>query len=207
MKLTELKVDAFLRETASESPAPGGGSVSALAGALASALAGMVANLTQGEKFADVAEKMREIAASAEKIRKELEESVQKDTESFDAYMAALHLPKGTEEEKERRKASIQEALKGAVLVPLETAQTAQEIFPLLKVVLEKGNANAQSDALVASMLAKTAVHGALLNVKINLGGICDEAFCQKMHERVQEMWQNAENCEKELLAASPLSE
>ena len=207
MKLTELSVEQFLAETASSSPAPGGGSVSALAGALAAALAGMVANLTQGEKFADREKRMQTAEAYAQELRKELKESVQKDTESFDGYMAALRLPKDTQEQKESRRQAMQEALKQAAQVPLETAERAARVFPLARLALEEGNPNAESDALVSAMLARTAVLGALFNVSINLGGIKDEAFCQKMRKRVQELRRYAEEQEKELLSLSPLGE
>lgn len=205
MKLTELSVEQFLAETASSSPAPGGGSVSALAGALAAALAGMVANLTQGEKFADREKRMQTAAAEAQELCKELKESVQKDTESFDGYMAALRLPKDTQEQKESRRQAMQEALKQAAQVPLETAERAARVFPLARLALEEGNPNAESDALVSAMLARTAVLGALFNVSINLGGIKDESFCQKMRKRVQELRRYAEEQEKELLSLSPL--
>lgn len=205
MKLTELSVEQFLAETASSSPAPGGGSVSALAGALAAALVGMVANLTQGEKFADREKRMQTAAADAQELCKELKESVQKDTESFDGYMAALRLPKDTQEQKESRRQAMQEALKQAAQVPLETAERAARVFPLARLALEEGNPNAESDALVSAMLARTAVLGALFNVSINLGGIKDESFCQKMRKRVQELRRYAEEQEKELLSLSPL--
>lgn len=205
MKLTQMSTEQFLAETASSSPAPGGGSVSALAGALAAALAGMVANLTQGEKFADREERMKAAAAKAEEVRRQLEESVQKDTQSFDGYMAALRLPKGTEEEKEKRRQAMQRALKEAAKVPLETAERAAQVFPLARLALEEGNPNAESDALVSAMLARTAVLGALLNVSINLGGIKEEQFVQKMRRRVQELRQFAQEQEKELFSLSPL--
>ncbi len=205
MKLMQMSAEKFLAETASSSPAPGGGSVSALAGALAAALAGMVANLTQGEKFADREARMKTAAGKAEDLRRLLEESVQKDTESFDGYMAALRLPKDTPEEKEKRVQAMQSALQEAAQVPLETAERAAQVFPLARLALEEGNPNAQSDALVSAMLARTAVLGALFNVQINLGGIRDEQFVQKMRTRVRELHQFAEEQEKQLLALSPL--
>lgn len=205
MKLTKLSVEQFLAETESSSPAPGGGSVSALAGALAAALAGMVANLTQGEKFADRQDRMQAAAAEAKELCKELEESVQKDTESFDGYMAALRLPKDTQEQKDSRRLAMQEALKQAAQVPLETAERAARVFPLARLALEEGNPNAESDALVSAMLARTAVLGALFNVSINLGGIKDEQFVAKMRRRVQELRQYAAEREGELLSLSPL--
>ena len=130
---------------------------------------------------------------------------MQKDTESFDGYMAALRLPKDTQEQKESRRQAMQEALKQAAQVPLETAERAARVFPLARLALEEGNPNAESDALVSAMLARTAVLGALFNVSINLGGIKDEAFFQKMRKRVQELRRYAEEQEKELLSLSPL--
>lgn len=204
MKLIEMRVEEFLKETASNSPAPGGGSVSALAGALAAALAGMVANLFQGEKFPET-EKMAETAANAAELRAELEACVQKDTDGFERYMQAIRLPKATEEEKAFRRAQMQSALKAAAEIPLGTAVAAAKIFPLAEKVLQLGNANAASDALVSAMLARTAVYGALLNVKINLSGIRDEPFVQEMTSRAEALRREAREQEERVLSLSPL--
>lgn len=205
MKLTEMRVEEFLKETASSSPAPGGGSVSALAGALAAALAGMVANLSQGKKFVETEELMAETAANAAAMRARLEECVQKDTDGFELYMQALRLPKETEEQKAHRRTEMQAALKAAAAIPMETAETAAKIFPLAEKVLRLGNANAASDALVSVMLARTAVFGALLNVKINLESIRDELFVQEMAARAEKLSREAWEQERNVLSLSPL--
>lgn len=207
MKLTELRVAEFLDETASKSPAPGGGSVSALAGALSAALAEMVANLSMGEKFAAVEAQMHSAAERAQALRQELQTCIQRDTDGFDAYMAALHLPKETPEQKETRRQAMQQALKTAALIPLETAATAAKLFAVAETVLCMGNPNAASDALVAAMLARTAVYGALLNVRINLDGIRDEAFCKELESKVQALRREAAEQESKILKLSPLSD
>ncbi len=205
--LKNLSVEEFVAVTASDAPAPGGGSVSALAGSLGAALAEMVANLTVGkEKYAEVDAEMQQMSAQAAEIRKELVEAIQKDTESFTSYMTALKLPKETEEEKALRRQAMQAGLKEAALVPLEVAKTAVKIFPVAKTVVEKGNSNAVTDGLVAAMMTRTAVIGALLNVKINLGSIKDEAFVADLAAQVKSLEQQAITLEKEVLSCSELT-
>ena len=205
-ELIDRTVTDFLAETASDAPAPGGGSVSALAGALAAALTAMVARLTEGEKYAAVEEEMRSVVQQADGLRAELAACVQRDTDSFNEYMAALRLPKTDAAAIEARRAAMQAGLKSAALVPLHTAQTACAIFPLAREVVEHGNANAQSDGLVAAMLARAAVLGAALNVRINLGAIRDEAFCKTTAEQTDLCVRRALEGEKEILHLSALS-
>lgn len=205
MNLTDLSVKEFLEETASSSPAPGGGSVSALAGALSAALAAMVARLTEGEKYAAVRGEMRRIAAEAEKLKGALSECVQKDTDGFSEYMAALKLPKDTEKNIALRRAAMQNGLKKAALVPLETAHTAAEIFPLAAAAAKQGNPNALSDALVAALLAKAAVCGALLNVRVNLAAVEDGAFTEKIAAQIEDLAARAKEGER-LLSEIPLA-
>ena len=205
--LKDLTVEQFIDVTASDAPAPGGGSVAALAGSLGVALAEMVANLTIGKaKYAEVEDEMKELAAAAAEIRVELTAAIQKDTESFNLYMAALKLPKETDEEKAVRREAMQNGLKEAAKVPLAVAETAVKIFPIAKAVVAKGNTNAVTDGLVASMMARTAVLGALLNVKINLGSIKDESFVAELAAKVAELEAQAAACEKEILASDQLS-
>lgn len=206
--LKNLSVEEFVSVTASDAPAPGGGSVAALAGALGAALAEMVTNLTIGkEKYADVEAEMKELSAKAAEIRNELIEGIQKDTESFNQYMAALKLPKGTEEEKAVRREAMQNGLKAAAKVPLEVAETAAKIFPIAESVVKRGNSNAVTDGLVAAMMARTAVIGALFNVKINLGSIKDEAFVAELAAKVAELETLAVESEKAILKANELAE
>lgn len=206
--LKNLSVEEFAALTASDAPAPGGGSVSALAGGLGAALAEMVANLTIGkEKYAGVDAEMRELAKQAAEIRAELIDAIQKDTESFTAYMTALKLPKDTDEQKAVRREAMQAGLKEAAVVPLEAAKAAVKIFPLAQAVVQKGNPNAVTDGLVAAMLTRSAVLGALLNVKINLGSIKDEAFVADMACQIKQLEQQAISLEKQVLDCSDLTD
>lgn len=205
--LKNLTVEAFAEVTGSDAPAPGGGSVAALAGGLGAALAEMVANLTIGKaKYAEVEDEMRVRAQEGAAVRKELIDAIQKDTESFTLYMNALGMPKDTDEQKAARREAMQNGLKEAAKVPLEVAETAAKIFPIAEAVVAKGNSNAVTDGLVASMMARTAVLSALLNVKINLGSIKDEAFVKDMAARVAELEKEALSSEKKILALSELT-
>jgi len=163
----------FANELSSESPAPGGGSVSALAGALGAGLSSMVANLTVGKKgYHVVWEDMKDIAVKGQELKDNLLRAVDEDTEAFNKLMAAFGHPKKTGEQKAQRDAAIQQATKDACLVPLNVMKNSIEVLKLAKLVAEKGNENAASDAGVASLMACSAVFGAGLNVKINLPGI-----------------------------------
>ena len=205
--LKNLSVEEFAAVTASDAPAPGGGSVSALAGALGAALAEMVANLTVGKaKYAEVEDEMKELSAKGAEIRSELIAGIQKDTESFTMYMNALGMPKDTDEQKAVRREAMQNGLKEAAKVPLEVAETAAKIFPIAEAVVKRGNTNAVTDGLVASMMARTAVLGALLNVKINLGSIKDEAFVADMAAKVKALEELAITSEQAILKACELS-
>lgn len=206
--LKDLTVSGFVDVTASDAPAPGGGSVSALAGALAAALAEMVANLTVGKaKYAEVEGEMKELAAKGAKLREELVEDIQRDSTSFNLYMDAIGMPKDTDEQKAARKEAMQNGLKAAAQVPLSVAKTAFEIFSIAEAVVERGNTNAVTDGLVASMMARTAVVGALFNVKINLGSIKDEEFVADLASKVKELEEKAIAYEKKILKLSDLSD
>lgn len=200
-ELKNLTIESFAALTASDAPAPGGGSVSAVAGVLGAALSEMVANLTIGKaKYAEVEEEMKALAKKATELRGRLMEDIQKDTEAFNLYMEALGMPKDTEEEKTARRDAMQNGLKAAAQVPLGAAKTAAEIFPVAEAVVQRGNKNAVTDGLVSAMLARTAVLGALLNVKINLGSIKDEAFKAQMQAEVDALTELAVESEKKIL-------
>lgn len=206
--LKDLTVEGFVDITASDAPAPGGGSVAALAGALGAALAEMVANLTVGKaKYAEVEGEMKELAAAGAEVRKELVADIQKDSTSFNLYMDAIGMPKETDEEKAARREAMQNGLKEAAKVPLSVAETAYKIFPIAEAVVKRGNTNAVTDGLVASMMARTAVIGALFNVKINLGSIKDEAFVAELAAKVKELEEKAIAYEQTILKASELSD
>ena len=157
--MLNLTVNDFLEQLASAAPAPGGGSASALAGALAAALVNMVANLTQGkEKFAADEEYMSQLIQAAAVVRRQLAELMEEDTLAFQQVMAAFKLPRETAAEKEHRQARIQATMIHAAQVPLKTAETALRVLGLSQIAAEKGNPSAVSDAGVAALLGQAAV-------------------------------------------------
>ena len=187
--LTELTVKGLLAETAGDAPVPGGGSISALNGAIAAALTEMVANLTIGKKkYADVQDEMAEIAKSAAALQKELVLDVDRDSEAYDGVSPVFKLPKETDEEKAIRSAAIQENTKKAALVPMEVARRASTLLPSIEAVVARGNQNAVTDGCVAMMCARVAVVGALFNVRINLTSIKDEEFVARLREEADRL-------------------
>lgn len=181
-QLVSMKVGGFLSELASNSPAPGGGSVAALAGGLGAGLSSMVCNLTIGkEKYADVEKDIKKTLIQSEKIRKKLTFLIDKDTEAFNDVIKAFKMPKETEQQKTKRSAAIQNGYKTAAMVPLETAMTCAEVLDVALVVAQKGNVNSITDAAVSAIMAKAGVEGAILNIRINLGSIKDEKFVKEM--------------------------
>jgi formiminotetrahydrofolate cyclodeaminase len=177
--LMDMTVRDFLQELASDSPAPGGGSVAALSGALSAALVMMVARLTLGMKGVteEKTEKMNEVITEAIKLFDRLSNRVDADTEAFNKVMAAYKMPKGTAEEKEDRSEAIQNALKGAARHPMEVAEECTKLQTLCADLVTYGNQQALSDTGVASLLAHSGMTGALYNVAINLEGIKDTDF------------------------------
>lgn len=207
MTLIERTVTDFAAVTASDAPAPGGGSVSALAGALAAALAEMVANLTVGrEKYAASQEAMQALLDAVPSVRRELLTAVDADSTAFDGYMAALALPKNSEEEKEFRRNAMQEGLKQAALVPLHTAKLAVSLLPHLEAAVTLGNPNAVTDGMVATMLARTCALGAIFNVRVNLASIRDEAFVRKLSGECADLQSAAESAERRILQTVSIS-
>ncbi len=184
--LTTLTMQAFLGKLASSEPAPGGGSASALAVAAAAGLAEMVASLTRGrEQFAAAEADMQTVLRAAPSLRREATALVDRDTEAFDKVMAAMRLPKATDQEKAGRRQAVEEATKGAAEVPLRVTALAAEILALVRVVAEKGNPNAITDAGVAGRLGLAGAEGAALNVQINLAGIKDENYRRRIEAKV----------------------
>jgi formiminotetrahydrofolate cyclodeaminase len=184
--LTDRTVSAFLDELASSSPAPGGGSVAALAGALAGALTSMVCNLTIGKKkYADVEADMKAVLTKSEELRAVVTRLIDRDTDAFNKVMEAYGLPKENDDQKALRSAAIQEATKEATMIPLEVMKHCIDGMALAKVVAEKGNQNSLSDAGVSALLFHAACEGAALNVRINLGGIKDTEFVGWKSEEV----------------------
>ncbi|MCD6468747.1 MAG: cyclodeaminase/cyclohydrolase family protein [Thermoplasmata archaeon] len=200
-KLVDMDIKSFLDEVASESPAPGGGSVAALAGALGAALSAMVCNLTLNkEKYASVHDEIEEVLERCEHTRDRLLDIVDKDTEAFNRVMDALKLPKTTEEEKRIRKNKLQEAFKGAALVPLETARLCAEIIEVTKTVAQKGNQSSITDAVVSALMAEAGFKAAILNVKINLASIKDKRFVEDMEYEIELMERNTEDGSREVM-------
>ncbi|WP_129600232.1 cyclodeaminase/cyclohydrolase family protein [Anaerophilus nitritogenes] len=200
--LADKNLKEFLDETASNAPVPGGGSIAALSGAVGAALTEMVANLTIGKKkYIDVEEIMKEVAQKSKEYRDDFIKDIDEDADSFHEVMKAFKLPKETDEEKQKRNEAIEENTKKAAQVPLKVAQNAYQMMQVIESVIDQGNKNAITDGAVAAMMARTAVLSALYNVKINLGGINDQAFVEKLSKEVKEIEEKTIQKEKELLA------
>ncbi len=176
---TEATPEAFLDQVAAPTPAPGGGSVAALAGALAAALTSMVCSLTVSRQ-AEAQAAFEPLLEQAEALRRELAALVQTDAKAFQAVLEAYRLPKASTEEKEARSKAVQQALEGAAKVPLRVAEAAVEVLELLPSVLEQGLASTASDAGVAAYMAQGALRGAALNVHTNLTSLQDTGQYQE---------------------------
>ena len=187
--LSEMKISDLLEKTASSEPVPGGGSMSALAAAIAASLVEMVANLTIGRKgFEDVAEEMTVISREASRYRKKFTASIDRDSTAYGKVVEAFQLPKSSENEKETRSQAIQDALRLAAEVPLSVAEDVRDFMPFALAAVKKGNPNALTDGLVGVMMARTGALGALQNVKINLGSIKDKTYVSNISGRVREI-------------------
>ena len=185
--LVSLDLRAFTDEVSMDSPAPGGGSVAALCGALSAALSSMVANLTYGKKgYEGSGEGMKRVAVRAQELKDELLRAVDLDTRAFNKVIEAFRLPKGTEDQNREREAAVEDASKEAALVPLGVLAAAAELIELAETVTRKGNRNSVSDAGVAGLTAQAAGEGAYYNVRINLPGIKDERFKTRTAKRAE---------------------
>lgn len=200
-KLVNLTCKGFAEETASESPAPGGGSISAYMGSLAAALGTMVANLSSHKPgwdakwnyFSEWAEKGQEIMARLLWL-------VDEDTESFNRIMAVFSMPKSSDEEKAARSKAMQEATLYATQIPLETMRASMATFPIIKAMASEGNPNSVSDAGVGALAARSAVLGACLNVKINAAGLKDRAVADELVNEANRLADEACRLEAEIL-------
>ncbi len=201
-RLVDMTCEGFAEETASESPAPGGGSISAYMGALGAALGAMVANLSshkagwddRWEYFSDWAERGME-------IMNELLYLVDEDTNAFNKIMAVFAMPKGTAEEKAARAEAMQEATLYATQVPLRTMKAAYRVFEVVRAMAESGNPNSVSDAGVGALAARSAVMGACLNVKINAAGLKNREVADALVREAGEIQALAQQAEGEVLA------
>jgi len=177
-RLVSLSCKEFANETASESVAPGGGSISAYAGALGASLAAMVGNLSANKRgWEDRTEEFSDVAVKAQALKDKLLYFVDEDTRSFGGIIEAIRLPKSTVEEKAARKEAIEKASQYAADIPLLAMKTAMEIYPLAKQMIETGNPNSITDAGVAALCARTAVEGAGMNVLVNIQDLNDQDF------------------------------
>lgn len=200
--LTTKTINEFLDELASSSPAPGGGSVAALSGALGTALTSMVCRLTIGKKkYADVRQEMEAALRRSEALRASFSELIERDTEAFNAVMQAFAMPKETESEKLARSSAIQVATKRATLIPLRVMELCTEALSPAKIVAEKGNVNSISDAGVAALMLQAACSGAAFNVRINLATLEDKAFVEETSEKLRKILGEVERLSGEVLA------
>jgi formiminotetrahydrofolate cyclodeaminase len=198
--IKDKSVQTFLDELASKASTPGGGSAAAVMGAMGAALLSMVANLTVGKKnYEGVEEDMKKLLQRTEELRDRLTGMVKADVEVFDKVMAAYGMPKDSEEQKTRRSAAIQTALKEAADVPLECARLCAEVIRLSEPVAEMGNNNVISDAGVAVLAAYAALRSAALNVYINIGGIKDDEFVQDRRGQLEEILDGMDKLNEEV--------
>lgn len=199
--LADKSVKDFLAQTAGNDPVPGGGSISALCAATGSALARMVASLTLGrEKYKQNEERVEEIANKLESYRTNFLQFIDKDADAYHQVYQSFQLPRETDEQKKARSEQIQQTTIYAAEVPLQIAQEAYDMMDLIEDIATLGNQNAITDAGVAIMATRTAVLGAILNVRINLGSIKDEAVVKRMSAQIEELEKSAKEREAELL-------
>lgn len=200
-KLIKKDLRAFANEAASESVAPGGGSISAYVGALGVSLATMVANLSSHKRGWDERwEEFSDAAERGQRLKDALLRAVDEDTDAFNAIMAAFGLPKGTPDEKAARKAAIQKATLGAIEVPLRVLRLGLESFPLIRQMVDTGNPNSITDAGVGALCARSAVLGAALNVKVNAVDLEDKTYAAKVVAEADAAMTEANRLEGEIL-------
>ena len=201
-KLIDMNLEKFAFETASESPAPGGGSISAYCGAMGAALATMVANLSANKRGWD--DRWEEFSSWAEKgisYQKELLELVDEDTKAFNQIMDAFKLPKENESDIKKRNDAIQNATKNAILTPYRVMQVALDSMGVIKKMAEIGNPNSITDACVAALCARTAVRGAFLNVQINCLDYNDKSFVDDINKKGKNILEKAFKLENKIIS------
>ncbi len=185
--LVEMKLNEFVDEVSSESPAPGGGSIAALAGALGASLSSMVSNLSANNRGSEEIDAiLNKSANKCQEIKHNLVKAIDEDTNAFNEYMDARRLPNRTDEEKENREVAMLQGLKNAVAVPLHTAEESAKILNIAKVVAENGNPNSITDVGVGAQMAYSGVLGGIYNVLINLKDIDDKEFCNEMRNKCE---------------------
>lgn len=201
-KLVSMSLTAFADETSSESPAPGGGSISAYMGSLGAALATMVANLSSHKRgWDDRWKEFSDWAQKGQQYKDTLLKLVDEDTNAFNRIMNSFSLPKATDEEKATRTAAIQDATKFATEIPFRVMETALASMEVIKAMAEHGNPNSVSDAGVGALAVRSAVMGAYLNVKINAAGLTDKTFANDIIAKGKAIQEKAQQLESEILA------
>jgi glutamate formiminotransferase/formiminotetrahydrofolate cyclodeaminase len=201
-KLVGMSLRGFADETASESPAPGGGSIAAYCGAMGASLAAMVANLSSHKRgWDDKWEYFSDWAEKGQRIKDALLKAVDEDTAAFNKIMKAFELPKGTDAEKAARKQAVQDATKYAIEVPFKVMGLCLEAMEVAKAMADTGNPNSVTDAGVGALSARTGVRGAFLNVKINASGYSDKAFVDDILAKGEAIEAKALALEEEVMA------
>lgn len=200
-RLISMTLSGFADETASESPAPGGGSISAYLGALGISLAAMVANLSSHKKgWDDRWEEFSDWAEKAQTIKDQLLKMVDEDTYAFNKIMMAIGLPKSTDDERKVRTEEIQAATRYAIEVPFKVMQLTYSSFPIIEAMVQHGNPNSVSDAGVAALCARSAVMGAYMNVRINASGLDDKVFVSDILQKGKEIEDKSIQLERDIL-------
>lgn len=198
----DVSIKTFLDNVSSREPTPGGGSVSALCGALSCALAEMVAQITAGKtNDKTIDKKMSEILETASKLKKVFTENIDRDSAAYAAVMKAYRMPKETDHEKKERQNEIQEALKEASRVPLEVAEMGMRSLNHAETLVKEGSQNAITDAVVGALLARSAIIGALYNVRINLLSIKEASFRDRVKHEAERIEHEALAKERDILA------
>ena len=207
MKLAELSTADFIKELSRISPAPGGGSVAAFAGALGAALCAMVSRLTLGnKKYSDAWVSMERVLDQADGLAQHFLVLMDQDASAYNEVVAAMRLLKETEQQKTARRQAVQQATRKAAWVPLETLRAVASLADQIRAAVEMGNPNCITDAGTAAQLARAAAHGAAYNVRINLVGIDDNAFVAECNREVEDVLVRlnsvVENLEEKVAAA-----
>jgi glutamate formiminotransferase/formiminotetrahydrofolate cyclodeaminase len=206
-RLVRMDLRGFANETASESPAPGGGSIAAYAGSLGAALGTMVANLSAGKRGWEAqTDFFSEAAAKGQEVKDALLKIVDEDTAAFNEIMMAFGFPKGTDAEKQARTAAIENATKYACEVPLRTMKLAHSLMDMLGAMIEKGNQNSVTDAGVGVLCMKAAVRGAYFNVLVNAKSLKDQAFAEQIISAAKTILADNEKQAEELIAKVDLA-
>jgi glutamate formiminotransferase/formiminotetrahydrofolate cyclodeaminase len=193
--LAKMNLREFCNETLSDSPAPGGGSVAALMGALGASLGGMVANLSAGKSgWDDKLQYFSDWAVKAQQLKDELVSLVDEDSAAFNKVMDAFGLPRESAEEKTARASAIQEATKHAAEIPLKVMETASRSYELLVEMADTGNPASVSDVGVGALATRACIEGAALNVRINLANLKDEKFTSALRDKVRKIQSDSES-------------